>query len=209
MDKRINIGAFSRLVIKQILGGEKGQGVIDAIEQGLGSAIGALAVPGTDLLNVAVGFSLPLLLAVINQPRWPSWFKALVMAASCLLIALARMAMDGLSAAFTLRSALLLIIYTGTAYNTFWKPLGIKGLEFKTVMPSLDGLFDQGNPFGEVVRPGVEVREGLPPLGVDHGPAYLPDYSAPNNAPVPMAPPMAPPAMPTLHPEETYDGPTG
>jgi hypothetical protein len=43
MDKRINIGAFSRLVIKQILGGEKGQGVIDAIEQGLGSAIGALA----------------------------------------------------------------------------------------------------------------------------------------------------------------------
>jgi hypothetical protein len=159
---------------------------------------GALAVPGTDLLNVAVGFSLPLLLAIINQPRWPSWFKALVMAASCLLIALARMAMDGLSAAFTLRSALLLIIYTGTAYNTFWKPLGIKGLEFKTTMPSLDGLFDQGNPFGEVVRPAD-----------DHGPAYLPDYSAPNNAPVPIAPPVAPPIMPALHPEETYDGPTG
>lgn len=79
-----------------------------------------------ELWSAALAVVLPLAIAVVNQPRWSSAVKGLLM----LLVA----AGDGLGTAYfndsfhgrtVVSCVLLAVIVIGTTYRTLWKPSGI------------------------------------------------------------------------------------
>jgi hypothetical protein len=88
----------------------------------------------SELWAAALGYVLPLAIAVINQPRWSGAVKALFM----LLVATA----DGLGSAYfngefggkdIMTCILTAAVAIGVAYRTVWRPSGIApGIEAAT-----------------------------------------------------------------------------
>jgi hypothetical protein len=80
------------------------------------------------LWAAALGYVLPLAIALVTQPRWPGWVKGLFM----LLVAIG----DGLGTAYfndqfdrrpIVTCVLVAAIAIGVAYHTVWRPSGIAG----------------------------------------------------------------------------------
>ncbi|MGW2936090.1 hypothetical protein ACWDA7_30530 [Streptomyces sp. NPDC001156] len=83
-------------------------------------------LPNAELWAAALGYVLPLAIAVVNQPRWRGWVKGLLM----LVVA----AGDGAGTAYfgdqfhgrsVVSTVLIAAIAIGVAYHTVWKPSGI------------------------------------------------------------------------------------
>ena len=101
----------------------------------------------SELWAAALGYVLPLVIAFVNQPRWASWVKGLLM--------LAVAGGDGLGTAYftdqfhgkTIVTCLLVAaIAIGVAYHTVWKPSGIA--------PAIERATSPGSP-RHAVAPGA------------------------------------------------------
>ncbi len=91
------------------------------------------------LANVWVGAALPLVIAVINQRRWPSPVKGLVALVCCAVAALATVWLRGPVDWSDWRSTATWI--TGAAfisYHTLWKP--------STIAPKIEAATSTGGP---------------------------------------------------------------
>ncbi|MGW9029907.1 hypothetical protein ACWGQ5_38550 [Streptomyces sp. NPDC055722] len=92
-----------------------------------------------ELWAAALGYVLPLVIAVVNQPSWRGWVKGLLM----LVVA----AGDGVGTAYfgdqfhgrpVVSCVLIAAIAIGVAYHTVWKPSGIA--------PALERATSAGGP---------------------------------------------------------------
>lgn len=76
--------------------------------------------------SMIVGFFLPLLLSVVQQPKWPSYVRSIVMFLGCLVASAGTVLLQG---EFTgerwLESALLIVVTTIATYKGLWKPVEI------------------------------------------------------------------------------------
>ena len=77
-------------------------------------------------LSAAVGFLLPLLLAVIQQTHWSRGVQSIVAAVACVIAAVITAAVNGDLDPHSLVTSLT-VIYTlsQVTYRNFWKPTGV------------------------------------------------------------------------------------
>lgn len=76
--------------------------------------------------SMIVGFFLPLLLAVVQQPRWPSYVRSIVMFLGCLVASAGTVILQGeFSGERWVESALLIIVTTIATYKGLWKPIEV------------------------------------------------------------------------------------
>lgn len=87
----------------------------------------------TDLLSLVVGFILPPFIALIQQPKWPNWFRSLVTLFVCILVGGLESYLQGeLAAGSILRRVLVVAISANATYQGFWKHAGARGIENAT-----------------------------------------------------------------------------
>lgn len=96
-----------------------------------------MPVSNAELWAAALGYVLPLAIAFVNQPRWASWAKGVVM----LVVATG----DGLGTAYfgnefhgkpVVTCILVAAIAIGVAYHTVWKPSGIAAALERVTSPA-------------------------------------------------------------------------
>jgi uncharacterized membrane protein YqaE (UPF0057 family) len=78
--------------------------------------------------NLVVGFFLPPLLAVIQQPGFSKPVKAMLTFVVCLLMSIVTLALDdtvGLNFQSWVTSSLMILVTTIATYQSLWKPTGI------------------------------------------------------------------------------------
>lgn len=86
-----------------------------------------------DLLSLVVGFILPPFIALIQQPKWPDWFRALVTIAVCIAVGSLEAYLQGhLSAGSILRRIMFVAVSANTTYQGFWKHAGARAIENAT-----------------------------------------------------------------------------
>jgi hypothetical protein len=74
------------------------------------------------LWSTVAGFLTPLAVAVINQPRWSPFVRALLTVVFCVAVAAATTALEGkLDGDRWLTSSLLVLVAAITSYQTLWK----------------------------------------------------------------------------------------
>lgn len=79
-----------------------------------------------DLWTLLVGAGMPPLVALVNQPRWPSWKRAIVSVVACLVAAGVTLWLGGgLRGASVVRGVLLVLVAALGSYHSWWKPSGI------------------------------------------------------------------------------------
>ena len=79
-----------------------------------------------DLVSALVGVLLPPLVAVVNQPRWPSWARALVAVVSSVAAGgMTAWVAGDLAGMSGLRAVLVVVAATLAAYRAWWQPSGI------------------------------------------------------------------------------------
>jgi hypothetical protein len=77
-------------------------------------------------LSALVGTLMPMLVAVINQPKWPSWLRAVATAGLCIVAGgITAAASDGLTGKTWLQGAGIVFAAALAAYHAWWKPSGI------------------------------------------------------------------------------------
>lgn len=82
-----------------------------------------------------IGFLMPLLVAVIEQPKWPDWVRAVVAAILCIIAGGMQVYVMGQFNAADLTTSILIILVEAIAvYQAFWKKVGIKTLENATTI---------------------------------------------------------------------------
>jgi hypothetical protein len=115
-----------------------------------------------ELASGLVGILLPGLMAIVNQPGWPSWLKSLLTFLASLAVAAITVAVQGDGDAWStdrwLGSVLTILTVALATYHGLWKPTG--------VAPAINE------------RTNVD-RLSLPPVGARDG----------EEAPPPPAPP--------------------
>lgn len=82
-----------------------------------------------------VSFLLPVLVAVIQQPRWQPRTRALVAALSSLVAGVGTVYLtdpDALDAGLTTTVVLTMLVASTAVYRAWWKPVGIRVLESAT-----------------------------------------------------------------------------
>lgn len=80
-----------------------------------------------------IGFLMPLLVAVIEQPKWPDWVRAVVAAILCICAAVVQVYVMGQFNPADLATSILIILVEAIAvYQAFWKKVGINTLEKAT-----------------------------------------------------------------------------
>jgi|SRR5687768_10675018 len=90
-----------------------------------------------EMWALLVGALLPPLISIIQQPRWPDWFRAVVTVVTCVVAAAVELWLVG---NFELgdklvHSILLTLVAAWAAYGRFWKPTGIaQTIEDKTAV---------------------------------------------------------------------------
>lgn len=94
-----------------------------------------------ELYGLLVGALLPALVAVIQQPRWPSWFRAVVSVASSIVAGSLTVYLtegDALWEQGHLHVVLLVGVASWASYQSFWRSTGVAPvIEAKTsVAPS-------------------------------------------------------------------------
>lgn len=76
--------------------------------------------------SLVVGTLLPMLVAVIQQPRWPDWFRAIVTVVVCLLVGAVTAYLEGgLNLQDWVSSALVILVAALATFRGFWKPTGV------------------------------------------------------------------------------------
>lgn len=81
-----------------------------------------------DMWNLVVGFALPNLIAVIQQPRWSSRIRACVTGAVCVVAGLVSTLLAGTHLDFgraLVTSILTVAVAAVSFYKHFWVPTGI------------------------------------------------------------------------------------
>lgn len=88
-------------------------------------------------LSALVGLLLPTVVAVVNQPRWPSWGRALATVIVCLVAgAVAAAATGGLTGKTWAEAAGVVFAAALGVYHAWWKPSGIiDAIERATALP--------------------------------------------------------------------------
>lgn len=87
-------------------------------------------------LSALVGALLPTVVAVVNQPRWPAWGRALATALVCVVAGfVAALSAGDLTGKTWLESAGVVFAAALVAYHAYWKPSGITtAIEQKTAL---------------------------------------------------------------------------
>lgn len=86
-----------------------------------------------DLLSAVVGFFLPLLIAILQQPRWPNWYRSLITVLVCLAVGTLTAYVQGnLIVGSILRRSLIIVFSALSTYQGFWKFTGARWIEQKT-----------------------------------------------------------------------------
>jgi hypothetical protein len=76
--------------------------------------------------SLVVGALLPVLVAVVQQARWPDWLRAVVTAVSCLVAGAVTAWLAGDMTGKTFVSSVLTVLVTALAtYQGFWKRTGV------------------------------------------------------------------------------------
>ncbi|MEU0184161.1 hypothetical protein ABZ312_23665 [Streptomyces sp. NPDC006207] len=82
--------------------------------------------PDAQLWSAFLGFAAPPLIAVVQQPRWSSTAKTLVMLLSSVALGCGSAYFGGQFTAHTVGGNVLIVaIAAGSAYQTVWKPSGV------------------------------------------------------------------------------------
>jgi VIT1/CCC1 family predicted Fe2+/Mn2+ transporter len=77
-------------------------------------------------LSALVGVFLPTLVAIVNQPRWPSWVRAVATAAVCIVAGGVTAAASGeLTGKRWFEAAVVVFGAALATYHAWWKPSGI------------------------------------------------------------------------------------
>jgi hypothetical protein len=83
-----------------------------------------------EMLSLVIGVALPPLIAIIQQPRWPTWFKANVTAFICIAVGFITCYVEGrLSAGSVLHRVLVILVTALASYQTYWKHNGADWIE--------------------------------------------------------------------------------
>jgi hypothetical protein len=93
--------------------------------------------PSLAAWSAAVGFVLPLAIAVVNQAHWSSKLKAAVAFAICIAAAAVTVYFDGgkFDAGHLVESALIVFTLARASYAGLWRPVGVAGaIEVKTTV---------------------------------------------------------------------------
>lgn len=76
--------------------------------------------------SLLVGTLLPLVVSVVQQPRWPDWLRALVTVAICIAVGAGTAFLEGnLTGRTWLSSALVVLVAALATYKGFWKQTGV------------------------------------------------------------------------------------
>lgn len=76
--------------------------------------------------SLIVGTLAPLVIAVIQQPRWPVAFRSVVAVTLCVLLGLGTTYFNGgLDGRPAVSSILVVIVAALATYQSFWRPTGI------------------------------------------------------------------------------------
>lgn len=123
-----------------------------------------------DRLLLAAGFFLSPLIAILQQPRWPKWFKSVVTALICTLLGVGRAYLKGglatLADGRAFDAVIILLIEVYVLYLGLWKHIGAKGIE----------QFTSGQgPFWDAIR---QLRSGNTATGVGGAPSRERDLTA-------------------------------
>lgn len=84
--------------------------------------------PTSDLAmwSIIVGFGLPPIVAVLNQPRWLGWVRAVLTVLSCVIAGGITAYLSGaLTDKRWTTAALIVGVAAIGSYRTFWRPSGI------------------------------------------------------------------------------------
>jgi hypothetical protein len=91
--------------------------------------------------SLIVGGMAPPFIALIQQPTWPSWLRAIMTVLVCVVLGLFTTYFGGDLAGRSEVSAILLVLVAAwSSYGRFWKPLGVAGSIERATSPS--GLAD-------------------------------------------------------------------
>ena len=75
------------------------------------------------MLNALIGPFLPPLIAVVNQPKWPTWARSLAMLAVCAATGTLTTALNGDLTGLDLPAAVLACAAGAvSSYHVWWKP---------------------------------------------------------------------------------------
>lgn len=87
-----------------------------------------MTMTSLDMWNLIVGFVLPNVIAVVQQPRWSDRVRALVTGAICVFAGIVTVVLSGGHLDFG-RALVTSILTIGVAavsfYKHFWKPIGV------------------------------------------------------------------------------------
>lgn len=80
-------------------------------------------LPDLAMWSALVGVLLPPLVAIVNQPRWPGWARAVITAAACIAAGGITAYLDGsLTGVRWLSAALIVAVAAVGSYQKFWRP---------------------------------------------------------------------------------------
>jgi len=91
-----------------------------------------------ELISILIGAGMPTVIAVINQPSWPAWARAVATLLVCAVVGGITAAVQGdlTGKRWTEAAALIFAAALGT-YHAWWKRSGITdAIEKATVLPT-------------------------------------------------------------------------
>lgn len=89
-------------------------------------------VPDLLMFSALIGVLMPPFVAIVNQPRWPSWARVLVVVLSSCAVGVATAALEGkLTSDRWVTSALIAGTAAVAAYRTMWRRTAT-AIEYKT-----------------------------------------------------------------------------
>lgn len=79
-----------------------------------------------EMWSLIVGFLLPIFIAFIQQEKWPSWLRSVIMFVICLIAAAGTVYFqDRFDVQDYVTSALLIVVTAIGTYKGIWQPTGI------------------------------------------------------------------------------------
>lgn len=94
-----------------------------------------------EMWMLVVGFFSPVVISILQQPRWPDGLRAVVAFVFCAIVATVTYWLNGGVFDFEntkqiVTSALIVLVTTISTYKGFWKPTGISpAVESSTTIP--------------------------------------------------------------------------
>ena len=90
-----------------------------------------------EMYALVVGFLLPPLIAIVQQPTWPEWARAVMTFLVCALAGAGTAYFQGdLTGRRFVEAGLVVLVTTIATFKGFWKPTGVApAVEAKTTLP--------------------------------------------------------------------------